>query len=59
MNIQILEMVYLILAILVIGIIIFHIVHYRLYCRHKKDPARSHCKNCKHLTICQKHHNRK
>ena len=50
------EKMILIAAIAAAGIFIFHIAHYMLYCRHKKDPDKSHCAVCRHRKVCSRFH---
>ena len=50
------EKMILIAAIAAAGLFIFHIAHYMLYCRHKKDPDKSHCAVCRHRKVCSRFH---
>ena len=43
-------------VIAVVGLAIFHAVHYLVYCRYKSDPEKSHCAGCGHRKICERHH---
>ena len=45
-------------GILAISLIIFHILHYSLYCRNRCVPEKSHCSVCGHRKICRKLHHR-
>jgi len=43
-------------VIAVVGLAIFHVVHYLVYCRYKSNPEKSHCAVCGHRKICERHH---
>ncbi|MBQ0018224.1 MAG: hypothetical protein KBS63_03295 [Clostridiales bacterium] len=40
----------------VFGIFVYHVIHYRLFCRFRKVPGKSHCAKCGHREICKKYH---
>ncbi len=43
---------------LILGILVFHIVHYVLYCRYRAVPGKSHCSACGHRNVCNKYHHK-
>ena len=48
------EKMILIAAIAAAGLFIFHIAHYMLYCRYKRNPEKSHCAVCGEIIVAQK-----
>jgi hypothetical protein len=40
----------------VLGLTVFHIVHYALFCRYRGVPDKSHCSVCRHARVCSKTH---
>lgn len=42
----------------IVGLLVFHVVHYLVYCRYRSVPGKNHCSVCGHRKACRRFHHK-